>query len=259
MAHFTIVTRLDPARESAWKHLGFKKYNGKWMSESRIAAVQAEAEAQRQADRRWQPLLERWRAGSATRPARPEAEARLAEVSDPRAVPAIWAVFGSGNSAQQRVAAGLLAQIDGAGRVAGPGRPAGPGEVAGDPSRPRPRSSPPRPSRVRRPPDRTRPRPLKYEVKPVGGPGSPGVLFVEGERYQRPAALPDAGHAGWHPGRPESLLLGRRARTTRWRASSVHVRPVPARCAASTTLGRPARQGLGAAATRCGQRDGPPR
>ena len=25
--------------------------------------------------------------------------------------------------------------------------------------------------------------PLKYEVKPVGGPGSPGVLFVEGERF----------------------------------------------------------------------------
>ena len=26
---------------------------------------------------------------------------------------------------------------------------------------------------------------FKYEVKPVGGPGSPGVLFVEGQRYQR--------------------------------------------------------------------------
>src|SRR5262249_55000920 len=25
--------------------------------------------------------------------------------------------------------------------------------------------------------------PLKYEVKPVAGPGSPGVLFVEGERF----------------------------------------------------------------------------
>ena len=25
--------------------------------------------------------------------------------------------------------------------------------------------------------------PLKYEVKPVGGPGSPGVLFVEGEQF----------------------------------------------------------------------------
>ena len=25
--------------------------------------------------------------------------------------------------------------------------------------------------------------PLKYEVRPVGGPGSPGVLFVEGERF----------------------------------------------------------------------------
>jgi hypothetical protein len=25
--------------------------------------------------------------------------------------------------------------------------------------------------------------PIKYEVKPVGGPGSPGILFVEGERF----------------------------------------------------------------------------
>ncbi len=25
--------------------------------------------------------------------------------------------------------------------------------------------------------------PLKYEVKPVGGPGSPGVLFVEGQQF----------------------------------------------------------------------------
>ena len=37
--------------------------------------------------------------------------------------------------------------------------------------------------------------PLKYEVKPVGGPGSPGVLFVEGERfnvsrYYAPPAAP---------------------------------------------------------------------
>ena len=38
--------------------------------------------------------------------------------------------------------------------------------------------------------------PYKYEVKPVGGPGSPGVLFVEGEkfkvnRFYAPPAAPD--------------------------------------------------------------------
>ena len=39
--------------------------------------------------------------------------------------------------------------------------------------------------------------PLKYEVKPVGGPGSPGVLFVEGERFNTKrfyAAPPPAEH-----------------------------------------------------------------
>lgn len=34
--------------------------------------------------------------------------------------------------------------------------------------------------------------PIKYEVRPVGGPGSPGVLFVEGQRFnvQRVYAAP---------------------------------------------------------------------
>jgi hypothetical protein len=40
--------------------------------------------------------------------------------------------------------------------------------------------------------------PIRYEVRPVGGPGSPGVLFVEGKRYDvrrtygTPAVHPDA-------------------------------------------------------------------
>ena len=40
--------------------------------------------------------------------------------------------------------------------------------------------------------------PIKYEVRPVGGPGSPGVLFVEGKEfdvrrtYGTPAVHPQA-------------------------------------------------------------------
>ncbi|HEY2157408.1 MAG TPA: polymorphic toxin-type HINT domain-containing protein [Isosphaeraceae bacterium] len=183
IAHFTNVTRLDPTRESAWKHLGFKKYNGKWLSESRIAAVQAEAGAQRQADRRWRPLLERWLGWLGEKARRAEAEARLAEVSDPRAVPAIWAVFGSGNSAQQRVAAGLLAQVNGAAAsralVALVARGKSP-EVRRAAAQVLARRDPREFTDALI--DLVR-RPLKFEVKPVGGPGSPGVLFVEGERY----------------------------------------------------------------------------
>ena len=37
--------------------------------------------------------------------------------------------------------------------------------------------------------------PIKYEVRPVGGPGSPGALFVEGKKAQRPAALRPARRA----------------------------------------------------------------
>ena len=183
MAHFTIVTRLDPAREAAWKHLGCKKHNGVWMTESRIAAIKEEAEAQKHADKHWRPLLERWRGWLGDKARRAEAEARLAEVSDPRAVPAIWSVFASGPAAHQRVAAGLLAQVDGpvASRalVALVARGKSP-EVRRAAAQ----------ILLRRDPrefvddliDLVR-RPLKYEVRSVGGPGSPGVLFVEGERY----------------------------------------------------------------------------
>src|SRR4051794_28316575 len=36
-AHFTAVTRLDPSREQAWKHLGLRKHEGRWMTPEQIA------------------------------------------------------------------------------------------------------------------------------------------------------------------------------------------------------------------------------
>ena len=35
IAHFTQAVELDPYRDSAWKHLGYVKHNGRWMTTSR--------------------------------------------------------------------------------------------------------------------------------------------------------------------------------------------------------------------------------
>jgi hypothetical protein len=196
LAHFTAVTRLDPSREAAWKRLGCKKVNGRWVSEAQLAAEKAEAEALKKADKHWKPLLTKWRGWLGDRSKRGAAEEALAMVSDPRAVGAVWSVFVAGGSAHHGRAVQLFGQIDTAGSSRALAMLA-----AFDDS-----------AEVRRAAVETLKRrdprefagmlvallrdPIKYEVRPVGGPGSPGALFVAGERFnvQRlyaPPALPN--------------------------------------------------------------------
>ncbi len=111
-AHFTAVVRLNPAREEAWKKLGYQKPKGRWTTADLAAAVKAEADHQRRADAHWRPLLEKWYGGLARKSKREDAEAALGQVRDPRAVPAIWKVFVVGGAADQERAVRLLSQID---------------------------------------------------------------------------------------------------------------------------------------------------
>src|SRR5262249_39783568 len=46
-AHLSSTVRLDPGREAAWKRLGFKKQNGRWVTDARLAAEKAEADARK--------------------------------------------------------------------------------------------------------------------------------------------------------------------------------------------------------------------
>src|SRR3954452_8166510 len=87
--HFSVVTRLDPAREAAWKRLGCKKYDGRWMTDAQVAREKEEAELQKRADRHWKPLLTKWRGWLGDRARRAEAEESLASVTDPRAAGAV--------------------------------------------------------------------------------------------------------------------------------------------------------------------------
>ena len=53
LAHYNVVTRLDPSREAAWKHLGYKKQGNRWVKPEELAAEKQEAARQKQADKHW--------------------------------------------------------------------------------------------------------------------------------------------------------------------------------------------------------------
>jgi hypothetical protein len=113
-AHLTAVTRLDPGREAAWKRLGCRKVGGRWVTEAQLAAEKENAEAQKAASLHWKPLLTQWRVWLNEDSHRAEAVEKLAEVSDPLAVPAVWEVFGREEAPHQLRAVQLLGQIDAA-------------------------------------------------------------------------------------------------------------------------------------------------
>lgn len=102
---------LDPYRDTTWKHLGYVRHGGRWMSHEQIQAQEKEDAAQRLADRHWEPLLKRWKAWLGEKIHRDEAVAHLAGIDDPRAVPAIDRVFVTNDRNDQERAVKLLGQI----------------------------------------------------------------------------------------------------------------------------------------------------
>jgi hypothetical protein len=184
VAHAHAVLRLDPTREAAWKRLGYKKHQGRWVTDAQLHAEKEESALQKQADRQWRPVLEGYRRalGGKDQTKRTAAGDDLARVADPRAVPSIWAVFAaSKNADDQALAVQLLGQIDAASASRALAMLA-----VSSPS-----------AEVRRAAGETLKRrdvrefadllislirePIKYEVKQVGGQGSPGSLSVKGK------------------------------------------------------------------------------
>ena len=185
VAHLTAVTRLDPSRTAAWKRLGCQKHHGRWMTPAQIAAEIAESEAQRLASRHWQSQLERWRTwlGSPDEGKRAEAKELLAGVSDPRAVPVVWRVFGKGGPELQSLAIRLLGQIQApaASRaLAMLAISAGSNGLRQDARDTLTRGDPRDYAGVLVEILRD---PIRYRVKPVEGPGKAGALEIERDRF----------------------------------------------------------------------------
>jgi tetratricopeptide (TPR) repeat protein len=180
-AHFHQVLRLDPSREIARKHLGFKKVGGHWIKPEKVALQKQEVESQKKANKHWQPLLEKYRDGlvSKDKSRRASAEKGLAEVTDPLAVPAVWVTFAVGNSARQKVAVTVLGQID------SPGASRALAMLAILSPSPEVRQIAIQSLRRRDPREfallliAMLRDPVKYEVKKVNGPGSPGELLIK--------------------------------------------------------------------------------
>jgi Pretoxin HINT domain len=185
LAHYSAVTRLEPRREAAWKHLGYKKRGNRWVKPEEVEAAKQEATRQKLADKEWKTKLEKLRDGLESKDAarRAKAEQGLTEVTDPRAVPMIWALFVREGQRLQVAAVQMLGQIDGPSASNGLAvmavfSPAA--EVRGRATE----------TLARRDPRDVIGRliglvqkPYKYQVRHVNGPGSPGELFVEGERF----------------------------------------------------------------------------
>ncbi len=185
MAHYHVVTALDPSRDIAWLRLGFKKHHNHWVKPDDLAAQKLEADRQKRADTQWKPRLEKLRdaleSSVATR--RLKAEKELYQVTDPRAVPMIWKVFGDGSEKMQLIALELLSQIE------GPTASFWLAVLATEKSSPDVRERAARALRFRDPRDvigqliAVVHKPFKYKVNPGAGPGSPGLLLVDGERF----------------------------------------------------------------------------
>ncbi len=183
-AHLHAVLRIDPSRESVWKRLGYKKINGRWISDDQIATEKQDAELQKHADRQWHAALEVHRHGlmSSSKERRASAEAALGRINDPRAVPSVWAVFGTSKDPKmQMVAVQVYGQLDSASASRGLAYLSVYGLTP----------------EIRRSAAETLKRrdlrefadmlvamviaPIKYEVKQVGGQGNPGTLSVHGD------------------------------------------------------------------------------
>ena len=183
-AHLATVVRLDPGHAEAWKTLGYQKVNGRWITDAMAQAEKAEKEAQARADKDWEPRLIRLKANLTVVDTARRAEARkeMAGITSPRAVPMVLRVFVEKGEKNHPEAVQLLGQIDSADSsralalLALSSKNADARRIATETLRRRD----PREfaglliSMVREK--------IKFEVKPLSGPGSQGVLYVEGKR-----------------------------------------------------------------------------
>jgi hypothetical protein len=180
-AHYAEVVRLDPKKEVAWRKLGFKKYANRWMTDAQIA----ELEDQKKAERIWLPQLKRIHRdihGTNGTKKRDLARAAFEAIREEKAIPSLYREF-AGSPSDQILLIQALERIEKPratkvlAMLAVYGQSPDARRLATEILRGRP-SDDYLELLVTLMVD-----PFNYEVKPVGGPGSPGVLFVEGDKF----------------------------------------------------------------------------
>ncbi len=180
--HFGEVISLDPKREAAWKKLGFKKYGNGWATDAQIAADQE----QKKGEKVWGGRLAKIHKdihGTNGKAKQKLAQHELDKIADPRAISSVYREFGGGSEMDQLILMDVLSQ------TVDPVSSKVLALVAVYGKTPEVRDRATRLLRDR--PSRDYLSVLvglmtdeyKYDVRAVGGPGSPGVLFVEGEKF----------------------------------------------------------------------------
>jgi hypothetical protein len=193
-AHYAQVVRMDPRREIAWRKLGFKKYGGRWMTDAQIA----EQEGWKKSEKLWLPRLKKIHKdihGSSSAKKYAAAREAFEAIRDERAIPSLYREFVSSPNDQilliqalDRITTPLATKV--LAMIAVYGQTPDVRRRATEILRGRP-SEDYLELLVGLMVD-----PFKYEVQPVGGPGSPGALFVEGEKFNlsriyAPPAVPN--------------------------------------------------------------------
>ncbi len=185
-AHFTQAVVLDPYDDATWKHLGYVKRDGRWISRAQAETERAEADRLRKAERYYEPLLRKYREAlrGKDEARADEARALLAEITDPLALTSVWRVFGIEREADQLTVVEMLGRMESATatrRLAGLALYGKSITV---------REAATKALRGREPRDYASEviehihAPMTYQVEPVQGPGSPGALLVETPRFK---------------------------------------------------------------------------
>jgi hypothetical protein len=218
-AHYTTALTLDPYLDAVWRHLGYVKHSGRWMTRSQIDEEQNEAAEQKRADKYWEPLFRLWKGWFGSKFRRTDAEQQFERVDDPRAVPMIYRFLCfSASAEEQEIAVRTLGRI--------PGAPATRelAELAVYSVSSDARDAAIEHLKKREPTDYANilieliHAPVRYDFLPVQGPGTRGALVVDTSRFHilRTYDAPPAftlgrsfyGYAGYDPNGLPVIIRG---------------------------------------------------